>query len=524
MFEINWQVSLRVFVWMLLSCSFSVASAGKAGADEFQPNEESLAEHTAAPDWFRDAKFGIYFHWGPYTVPEYGSEWYPRWMFFDDMVLKNQGANYDFFTHHQETYGDVREFGYHDFVPMFTARKFNADDWAELFEKSGAKFAGPVAEHHDGFAMWDSDATPWNAMDMGPKRDITGELSAALRSRGLKVITTFHHSRNLQRYVGNTDEMSRTDLHPRRRYGTSHYPWVESYPTASDDDTLKYLYGNMPEDTWLREVWLKKLQEVIDQYEPDIIWFDSWFNQIPLDYRMEFAAYYLNHARQLGKDVVITRKQNDLPLSYSVDDYEKGRMDRLTTEAWLTDDTISLGSWSYTRDLVIKSSRRVLHDFIDIVSKNGQLLLNISPRADGSIPEDQRKVLLDLGAWLELNGEAIYETRPWRVFGEGPTRLSRGGGFVKAVEYTPADIRFTTRGEDVLYVISLGRPQGRLTVQSLGTNLSLYEGEIDDVSLLGSAQNVTWERDASGLNIKVPPTVPEQLAYVWRVVKKTDHE
>jgi len=514
-------IHVRAAVFGIVALFFLAPASGNP---EYQAIEESLAEHTAAPDWFRDAKLGIYFHWGPYTVPEYGNEWYPRWMFFRDMVLKKNGVNYDYFSHHQETWGDASEFGYHDFVPMFTAEEFNADEWAELFQKSGAKFAGPVAEHHDGFAMWDSDATPWNSLDMGPKRDVTGELSAALRSRDLKVITTFHHARNLQRYVGNTDEMNRSVVHPRHRYRDSHYPWVAGYPTTSDDDTLKYLYGNIPEDIWLREVWLQKLQEVIDKYEPDIIWFDSWLDRIPLEYRMEFAAYYLNHARQLGKDVVITRKQDDLPLSFSIDDYEKGRMDRLTAEPWLTDDTISLGSWSYTRDLGIKSSRRVLHDFIDIVSKNGQLLLNISPRADGSIPDDQRDVLLDLGVWLALNGEAIYETRPWRVFGEGPTRLSRGGGFVKAVEYTPGDIRFTTRGEDVLYVISLGRPQGRLTVQSLSKHLSLYEGEIDDVSLVGSTDKVTWERDASGLNITVPQSVPEQLAYVWRVVKKADQE
>lgn len=500
--------------------SLAVASADS----QYLANEQSLAEHTAAPEWFRDAKFGIYFHWGPYTVPAYGNEWYPRWMFFEDMVLKKNGVSYDYFSHHRETWGDATEFGYHDFVPMFTAEKFNPEEWAELFEASGARFAGPVAEHHDGFAMWDSDATPWNAADMGPRRDITGELSAALRQRGLKLITTFHHARHLQRYVGDTDEMSRTYAHPRHRYRDSHYPWVAGYPTTSDDDKLRYLYGNIPEDEWLKDVWLKKLKEVIDQYEPDIIWFDSWLDRIPMEYRLEFAAYYLNHARELDKDVVITRKQEDLPLSFSIDDYEKGRMDRLTEEPWLTDDTISLGSWSYTRDLTIKSSRRVLHDFIDIVSKNGQLLLNISPRADGSIPDDQRDVLLDLGAWLERNGEAIYDTRPWRVFGEGPTRLSRGGGFVKAVEYTPADIRFTMRGDDVLYVISLGRPQGRLTVQSLGTNLSLYEGEIDAISLIGSGETVAWERDASGLHIVLPQTAPEQLAYVWRVVKTAGEE
>ena len=215
---------------------------------EYKPEWESLAQHNEAPDWFQDAKFGIYFHWGVYSVPEFGSEWYPHWMHFenDSTHWSDKTSNIDvmksIYNHHQKTYGPVSEFGYHDFVPMFKAEKFDPEVWADLFQKAGAKFAGPVAEHHDGFSMWDSNVTPWNAADKGPKRDITGELKKSFESRGIKLITTFHHARNLQR--GTPDKVEEWD---------SHYPLYPNMPPSSDDPELALLYGNIEKKNGIKK-------------------------------------------------------------------------------------------------------------------------------------------------------------------------------------------------------------------------------------------------------------------------------
>ena len=296
-----------VFGILLLGCT------GTPEPKTFEPDWESLSKHEAAPEWFRDAKLGIYFHWGVYSVPAYGNEWYPRWMHFEGDKT---------YEHHLEKYGHPSEFGYHDFIPMFKAENFDADEWADLFVKAGARFAGPVAEHHDGFSMWDSDATPWNSADMGPKRDITGELAVALRERDMKLITTFHHAKHLQRYKDSAQEELESQETRRGKFRMSHYPYIEGLPPVSEDKELKYLYGNIPEDQWLEEVWFGKLKEVIDQYQPDIIWFDSWLDQIPEEYQQKFSAYFLNEAEKWQKEVVIVRKQDDLPLNYTVDDLE----------------------------------------------------------------------------------------------------------------------------------------------------------------------------------------------------------
>jgi len=430
----------------------------------YEPDWESLSQHEAAPEWFRDAKLGIYFHWGVYSVPAYGDERYPRWMHFEDN---------HFYKHHMDNYGHPSEFGYHDFVPLFKAENFNADEWADLFVRAGARFAGPVAEHHDGFSMWDSEITPWNAADMGPRRDITGELAKALRERDMKLITTFHHAKNLQRFDS-------IDSGPGNLgYRNSHYPYFEGMPPVSEDARLKYLYGNIPEDKWLEEVWFGKLKEVIDQYQPDIIWFDSWLDQIPESYQLKFSAYYLNEAEKWGKEVVIVRKQDDLPLTYTVDDLEKSRKNRLEPEPWMTDETVSKGSWCYTRDLSIKASKDVLHVLIDIVSKNGVLLLNISPMADGTIPDNQKEVLTDIGSWLGKYGEAIYDTRPWYTHGEGPTVEPEG-------HYKNNKESFTIRS----------------------------------VSLLGSDEEVAWELADEGLSFAVPVAAPNEMAVVFKIEKK----
>ena len=482
----------------------------------YESTWESLSEHKAAPEWFRDAKLGIYFHWGVYSVPAYGNEWYPRWMHFEWNET---------YKHHLANYGHPSEFGYHDFVPMFKAENFDANEWADLFVKAGAKFAGPVAEHHDGFSMWDSDATPWNAADMGPKRDITGELAKAIRERDLKLITTFHHARHLQRYKETAREELESEGDRRRKFRMSHYPYFEGLPPVSEDKELKYLYGNIPEDQWLEEVWFGKLKEVIDQYQPDIIWFDSWLDQIPEEYRQKFSAYYLNEAEIWQKEVVIVRKQDDLPLNYTVDDLEKSRKNRLEPEPWMTDETISKGSWCYTENLEIKKSMDVLHVLIDIASKNGVLLLNISPMADGTIPEIQVAVLTDMGHWLGKYGEAIYETRPWYTFGEGPTKEPEGHfqnrqGFLN-LKYSWKDVRYTTKDE-IIYATLLGWPgEGEEVVLSSFSTDSLPEPlEVETVTLIGSKEELIWDQSDAGLSIKIPAVAPDEMAVVFKIEKK----
>jgi alpha-L-fucosidase len=495
-----------VLVGML---SVSAFGSSRVPKGPYEPNWESLKKHNEAPEWFRDAKFGIYFHWGVYSVPAFGSEWYPRWMHF---------TNRPEYQHHLDTYGKHSEFGYHDFVPMFKAEKFDADEWADLFEKAGARFAGPVAEHHDGFSMWASKVNPWNAKDKGPKRDIAGEIAEAVRARGMKFVTSFHHARNLQR-----PDQPGEPYPSGKHFRMSHYPPLEGMATSSTDPELRILYGNIPEDRFLKN-WKGKLFEVVDNYQPDLIWFDSWLDQIPEETRLEFLAYYLNRADEWGKDVVVTCKQEDLDFDVALLDLEKGRMNELTEFVWLTDDTISLGSWCYTQDLEIKPTRQVLHVLIDIVSKNGQLLLNISPKSDGTIPDIQKDVLLGIGEWLDKFGESIYDTRPWLVFGEGPTRLKQGGGFTHKqggyLQYTPQDIRYTSSKDGkTVYAIVLGPPDAgqEIVLETFAKNNLKGDLAIKDISMLGSRETVKWTAGRKGLAITAPKGKVHDMAVVFKI-------
>lgn len=457
----------------------------------------SLKRVNEAPEWFRDAKFGVYFHWGVYSVPAFGSEWYPRHMHDPDHPVHD---------HHVETYGTPVEYPYTRFVPQFTADRFDAARWADLFNKAGARYAGPVAEHHDGYSLWASEVTPWNAADTGPKRDLVGELERAIRDRGLRFVATFHHARN--------------SLHRADGEWTGHYaPAKRNHPTVFEDPKRAWMYGSMDRSRFL-DMWLAKLGEVTALYRPDLLWFDSWLHEIPESYRRQFLSAYYNRAERWDRDVVTTRKQEDLPLEVSVKDFEKGQATDISDRPFLTDDTISTGSWCYTQGLGIKSEARVLHSLLDIVSKNGCLLLNVSPKADGTIPPDQKRVLLSLGEWLDANGEAVYETRPWRAFGEGPTQLEDGEfGGVTAQTMTARDVRYT-RSKDgrTLYAIALGWPEDALTLTAVapetadsGTVRLLASGERLDHSLNEKNQLVIE------LPRRSPGERPGRHAYVFTI-------
>jgi alpha-L-fucosidase len=466
----------------------------------FTADWESLKKRNPAPEWFRDAKFGIYFHWGVYSVPAFGDEWYPRNMY---------DINTPEYKHHVKTWGEPNKFGYPDFVPMFKAEKFNADEWADLFKKTGAQFAGPVTEHHDGFSMWASKLTPWNAKDMGPHRDIVGELEKAIRKRGMRFVTTFHHERN------GLYEITKDG----KTYWTGHYEFVKkNFPDLLNDPCRAIMYGYMPADKYY-QMWEDKLIEVIDHYHPDLMYFDSWLDEIPDKYKMEYLAHYFNDAVRLNKEVIVTYKQEDLPKEVGMVDYEKGRADKLTDYVWLTDDTISRGSWCYTQNLGIKKSLEIVRTLADIVSKNGQMMLNISPKADGTIPDDQKKVLLEIGDWMKQFGEAIYYTRPFVEYGEGPTKMESGGMFAKMKGgYNAKDIRYTRKG-DTVYAIVLGWPgeNTQVTMTMFGKGGKAENIKVKNVTMPGVWGKIKWEMTDAGLVVTTPDKKPSDLAIVFKL-------
>lgn len=487
----TFKIPLLLLLLVCISCT-----SGRKENQAFEPNWESMKQYEV-PDWFRDAKFGIYYHWGVYSVPAFKSEWYPHWMYVEGNPVHK---------YHVETYGSVNVFGYKDFIPMFRAEKFNAEEWAELFKEAGARFAGPVAEHADGFAMWDSRLTRFDAMDMGPKKDLVGEMEQAVRAKRMKFIATFHHQW-LWGWYPTWDESSGT-ANPEYRdlYG----PVVPSTAWGKEPDP-------MPDETFC-ERWKSRVLEVIDKYQPDLLWFDSKLCIIDEQYRLDFLTYYYNKALSWDQDVVVTYKGEDLKPWAGVLDLERARMSELTDYPWLTDVSVDWGSWCDVQNPDYKTANRMIDFLVDVVSKNGCVLLNITPTASGEIPEQVRERLLEIGAWLKVNGEAIYDTRPWKVYGEGPTIITRGHLNERDnPDHTAEDIRFTSNGNR-LYVIILDVPETlELKISSLNPEYGINDKIISGVSLLGTDQTITWETSGEGLQLNMEEKPDLQHAIAFRI-------
>jgi len=442
-----------------------------------QPTWDSIRANYKDPDWFRDGKFGIMMHWGIYSVPAHGSEWYVRYMY---------GGNKGVMQWHTEHFGPPQKFGYKDFFPMFTAAKWDPDAWARLFKAAGAKYVIASGEHHDGFSNWKSDINPFNSFNYGPHRDLVGELTAAVRKVGLKTGVANHSNAHF-------------DFIPALPGSDEFDPkWAAFYSVADRGDAA---YAKFV------ETWATKNMELIDKYQPDMLWFDFNGSDRSCDpVKVRLAAYYYNRAVAWGKQVAISSKGQSFLAGVLMDYEREGRAPKhLTDYTWQPDDPIA-DKFGYVEvpdangnmvGLPLKSPAGIVGNLVTNVSRNGNLLLNISPKADGTIPDAQQQVLLAIGKWLDVNGDAIYGTRPWKISEEGR-------------------VHFTTKDE-TLYAISLDWPaNNELVIRALAESPE-NEGKIDRVELLGHDGPLQFTRDATGLKVQFPPAKPCDYAYSLKI-------
>lgn len=456
------------------------------------------------PEWYKDAKFGIFIHWGVYSVPAFGSEWYSR-----NMYIRGSRE----FEHHRKTYGEQKEFGYKDFIPMFKAESFEPESWADLFRKAGARYVIPVAEHHDGFQMYRSEISKWNAAEMGPKRDVLGELSQAFNKKGMVNGASTHRIEHWF-FMGHGKEFE-SDITDTEQEGDFYWP------AMPERDHYDLFSEPAPSEAFLED-WMIRTCELIDRYRVKVLYFDWWIqHQSARPYLQKIAAYYYNRAAEWGEEVVICYKHDAFMFGTALVDIERGQFAQTQPFYWQTDTAIAKNSWCYTENNDFKKARDILCDLADIVSKNGNLLLNVGPKADGTISEEDRAVLLEIGEWMEKNGEAVYGSRPWRIAAEGPTQVAEGQ-FTDGKDkvFTSEDFRFTVKG-DSLYVFCLHYPEnGRVTVKALGeqdaSHLPKFHGIIKGVRVLGFEEQPVWNRDGEGLHIETK-TVGSDKPVVFQV-------
>jgi alpha-L-fucosidase len=484
---------------LALVCFLMLLGSLHSAAQKFEPTLDSFKQYQY-PEWFRDAKFGIWSHWGPQAVPRQG-DWYARLMY------EEGSADYKY---HVEHYGHPSKFGYKDIIPLWKAERWDPEKLMKLYKKVGAKYFVSMATHHDNFFLWNSKIHRWNSVNMGPHKDVVKLWQDAAKKEGLRFgvsehlgasYTWFQTSRGADK-TGPMAGISYDGCNPE--YEDLYHP-----KTAPDD---KEWLTNNPEN---QKNWLACITELIDMYQPDLLYSDS---ELPFgEVGRTMLAHFYNQdlAKNKGKLEAVYNCKLRPSEGRWVQDIERGVMDSISPYPWQTDT--SIGDWYYRTGQKYKTGTEVIQMLVDIVSKNGNLLINVVQTPEGDLEPDVLQILDEIGKWTAANGEGIYGTRPWKIYGEGPSTVGKQekgqfGGLSDIRPYQPSDIRFTTKG-NVLYAFCMSSPTEDIKISSLGKKSKLNDKRITGVKMLGSGQKINWKQTDESLVISLPAKLPD-----WQTV------
>jgi alpha-L-fucosidase len=477
----------------------------------FLPTRASLATYRV-PEWFRDAKFGMWAHWGPQSAVEAG-DWYARHMYI-------QGSEQ--YAHHLEHYGHPSRFGFKDTIPLWKAERFEPVSLIRLYKRAGARYFMSMGVHHDNFDLWDSRHTRWNSARMGPRIDIVGAWRRAARQEGLRFGVSEHLWITYKWY---------STAHGSDRTGPlAGVPYDGAQPASKDlyvnsdevwgsDADFPWTEDQIPD--WWRRHWHARITDLIDQHEPDLLYTDGHLPFEEYGYSVVSHLYNVSARRAGGatEAVYFSKRDRDSEDGLCVLDRERGVLDEIRPQPWQTDTC--LGDWHYKRGIRYKTPKAVIDMLVDIVSKNGNLMLNVPLPASG-MPDDRELAIVgEIADWMAVNSEGIHGTRPWKVFGEGAAvspadQSSKSFNEGSRRELGPGDIRFTVKG-DVLYAFAMGRPGPRVLIHSLGTDSAPHAGRISSVELLGHGAPLAWDQGRDALSVSVPEALPSRHAVAFRI-------
>jgi alpha-L-fucosidase len=480
---------------LILSITISAQQTPQAKVGPFKPTDESLKQYQY-PEWFRDAKLGFWAHWGPQAVPRQG-DWYAKKMY--------QEGSPDY-KYHLEHYGHPSDFGYKDIIPLWKAEKWDPDKLMALYKKTGAKYFVSMGSHHDNFFLWNSKINRWNAVNMGPKKDVVGLWQQAAKKQGMRFGVSEHLGASYTWYQSAhlSDKEGPKAGVP---YDGANLNYQDLYHAQALPDDKGWLTNNPA----FQLEWYRCIKELVDNYQPDLLYSDS---PMPFgDVGRTLISHFYNQdiTKNNGKlEAVYNCKQ---PSDGSwVQDVERGVLDSISPYPWQTDT--SIGDWYYRTGQKYKTGTEVIQMLVDIVSKNGNLLINVVQTPEGDLEPDMLQILDEIGTWTAANGEGIYGSRPWKIFGEKSeeAKAVKPGRFNENYKFNSKDIRFTIKGS-TLYAFCLGKPATDIIIKSLSKSSKLADKAVASVAMVGSTEKINWRQTNDGLVISKPSKMP-----VWEVV------